>query len=73
MANLYGILNGDKSKTSPTRLGHDYISSYLEDWTGRVTTELDKFGNFSVYVERKGGGARIEIASGNINEELNGD
>lgn len=72
MANLYGILNGDKSKTSPTRLGNDHISSYLEDWTGRVTTELDKLGNFTVYVERKGGGGARVIANGNINQELNG-
>lgn len=72
MANLYGILHGDRSRTDPTRLGTNMIESYLEDWNGRVTTTLDKLGNFSVAVGGKGGGNSTAIFTGNIFDELKG-
>lgn len=72
MANLYGILESDRSTGNPTRLATEHISSYLEDWNGRVTTTVTKLGDVVVRIGDKGGGNSTVVFEGNIYDQLKG-
>lgn len=64
MAALYGRLQGNRGQA--TRIGHHEIYSKLETWDGSIKTELDRDGNFNVYIGDKSMPGTL-VATGNVN------
>lgn len=76
MANLYGRLQGYNLDLMPahgeaTRIGHGEIVSTVETWQGKVRVELDKEGDFHVFLGSKNGGGKL-IAWGNVGDAEEG-
>lgn len=74
MANLYGRLKdeGKSNATEVTRTAGREISAQLETWEGGIRVELDKDGNFKVFIGPKyGERAKPDtlIAYGNVDGE----
>jgi hypothetical protein len=67
MANLYGRMkNTQKSNAvDVTRTAGTEIRSQLETWEGAIKTELDRDGNYKVYIGTKSN-PTVLIASGNV-------
>lgn len=69
MANLIGYLRDEhksgakrQSRTSSTKL-----SSQLETWEGAIRTELDRHGNYTVYIGSKHNPSTL-VFTGNVND-----
>lgn len=68
MANLIGYLK-DEHKSNAKRVSRTSsttISGQLETWEGAIRTQLDRDGNFKVYIGDKGSPSEL-IAHGNVN------
>jgi len=61
MANLIGYLQGNRGMVH--RLGNSVIDSELKTWEGRITTTLNKDGQYYVSVNGK------QVAEGNVNNK----
>ena len=69
MANLYGRMK-DATKSNAvevTRTASTEMYSKLETWHGAIQTELDRDGNFRVYIGGKKN-PRVLIASGKVDD-----
>jgi len=64
---LYARLDTDASKNQVTRRGHQLVSATLETWAGEVKVELDRHGNFRVYIGPKNG-ANTLVLTGNVDD-----
>jgi hypothetical protein len=71
MANLYGRLHGNHWHKEVTRTAVDSVDSTLETWEGKITTRLNRDGEFVVTVSSKYGGVfdELVVAAGNVNTE----
>lgn len=69
MANLFGWVKDEHKSNAKrhTRTSSTKLSSQLETWDGAIRTELDRDGNFTVYIGDKSN-PRTIIATGNVND-----
>jgi hypothetical protein len=65
MSALYGRMQGERSEV--TRTAHHEIVSKLETWHGQITTELDRDGNFGIYIGSKETRGTL-VFTGNVND-----
>lgn len=66
MANLFGRIKGSRGEA--TRTGSDTIEAHLETWEGRVTVELQRNGDFTVWKSAKNGMGEEKLLEDNCNE-----
>jgi peptidyl-tRNA hydrolase len=71
MAPLYGRLQGNHWHKEVTRTGVYEVESTLETWDGKITTYLNRDGEFVVTVSSKYGGVfdELVVATGNVDTE----
>jgi len=68
MANLYGVLYGDKSRHEVTRCGHKAMRVSIQTWDGEIAMEVRSDGRCEVThrLLQFAGGSTV-LWSGNIN------
>jgi hypothetical protein len=66
MANLYGWVEGDRSKTIASRLANDQLTVAAETWQSRVTVHAYDGGAFRVYLSEKDGENQRLLIDGNM-------